>query len=389
MKKNYGITLVALIITITVMLILVGVVVQVVIQSDLLGTAKNVGDEYEEAYEKEKSISGIKINEKVYDSIEDYLNGKESIPEIHKWKRNGDNLECEHCNKKFTIGQPVDYVDNGTGVSTISGEKSGASEAIASGKLKAADFGINGEQTVHKDGETKWIILGIEDTNKNGINETLLLTTEIPTTEQIYFYGEANYNNGVTEINRICKEIYGEEARGINVNDVNECLQYEPPVGTYGMKTDRAPQYFTINEHLKISELGEYYNNKWSLIKENSKGTYYTPEFPNGTTDENVLGDWKIEGYSYSVDENSYLPVANNVTEVAKSVVCTSDGYWLASRSAEISYYNYVTFGIGSAGGISVQTSSYCFNSTGWRNAKACSFRPVISLRDNIPNVVE
>ena len=30
------------------MLILVGVVVQVVIQSDLLGTAKNAGDEYEE-----------------------------------------------------------------------------------------------------------------------------------------------------------------------------------------------------------------------------------------------------------------------------------------------------------------------------------------------------
>ena len=48
MRKNQGITLVALIITIIVMLILVGVVVQVVIQSDLLGTAKNAGDEYEE-----------------------------------------------------------------------------------------------------------------------------------------------------------------------------------------------------------------------------------------------------------------------------------------------------------------------------------------------------
>ena len=48
MRKNQGITLIALIITIIVMLILVGVVVQVVIQSDLLGTAKNAGDEYEE-----------------------------------------------------------------------------------------------------------------------------------------------------------------------------------------------------------------------------------------------------------------------------------------------------------------------------------------------------
>jgi Tfp pilus assembly protein PilE len=48
MRKNQGITLIALIITIIIMLILVGVVVQVVIQSDLLGTAKNAGDEYEE-----------------------------------------------------------------------------------------------------------------------------------------------------------------------------------------------------------------------------------------------------------------------------------------------------------------------------------------------------
>ena len=48
MRKNQGITLIALIITIIIMLILVGVVVQVVIQSDLLGIAKNAGDEYEE-----------------------------------------------------------------------------------------------------------------------------------------------------------------------------------------------------------------------------------------------------------------------------------------------------------------------------------------------------
>ena len=48
MRKNQGITLVALIIKIIIMLILVGVVVTVVIQSDLLGTSKNAGDEYEE-----------------------------------------------------------------------------------------------------------------------------------------------------------------------------------------------------------------------------------------------------------------------------------------------------------------------------------------------------
>ena len=73
MRKNQGITLIALIITIIVMLILVGVVVTVVIQSDLLGTAKNAGDEYKAAYEKESGISGVTINGKEYGSIEEYM----------------------------------------------------------------------------------------------------------------------------------------------------------------------------------------------------------------------------------------------------------------------------------------------------------------------------
>ena len=347
-NKEKGITLIALIITIIVMLILVGVVVTVVIQSDLLGTAKTAGDKYKTAYEEESNMSQIEINGKKYDSIEDYLAGVESIPEIHNWKRDGDNLECEHCNKMFTIGQQVDYIDNGTRVSTISGEKSGVNQAIADGKLQAADFGTNGEQTIHRDSETKWIVLGIEDSNKNGVNETLLLTTETPTTEKIIFYGVAAYNNGVTEINRICKEIYGEKARGITVNDVNECLQYEPPVATYGIQrsTSQAPEYFSINEHLKISDLGEEYNNKWDKIKAKCKGVYYTPEFPNGTTDENALGKLELDGYEYSVD-SSYLPVAQNGTEVAKKVIFKSDSYCLASRSTLVYYYDFVYFGIG------------------------------------------
>ena len=73
MRKNQGITLIALIITIIVMLILVGVVVTVVIQSDLLGTAKKTGEMYKTAYEEENK-GEIEINGKKYSSIEEYTN---------------------------------------------------------------------------------------------------------------------------------------------------------------------------------------------------------------------------------------------------------------------------------------------------------------------------
>ena len=73
MRKNKGITLIALIITIIVMLILVGVVVTVVIQSDLLGTARNAGEEYKLAYEKESNMSEVTINGEKYTSLEEYI----------------------------------------------------------------------------------------------------------------------------------------------------------------------------------------------------------------------------------------------------------------------------------------------------------------------------
>ena len=63
------------------MLILVGVVVTVVIQSNLLGTAKTAGDKYKTAYEDESNMSEVTINGEKYASIEDYLDGKVKLPE--------------------------------------------------------------------------------------------------------------------------------------------------------------------------------------------------------------------------------------------------------------------------------------------------------------------
>ena len=79
MKKNKGITLVALIITIVVMLILVAVSVNVIIKSNLLGTAEKTVNKYKTAAEEEGNNGIIEINGKKYASIEDYLSKKEYI----------------------------------------------------------------------------------------------------------------------------------------------------------------------------------------------------------------------------------------------------------------------------------------------------------------------
>ena len=73
MRKNKGITLIALIITIIVMLILVAVSVNILIKSNLIGTAERAGDKYKTATEEEANGGTIEINGKKYNSIEDYM----------------------------------------------------------------------------------------------------------------------------------------------------------------------------------------------------------------------------------------------------------------------------------------------------------------------------
>ena len=278
------------------------------------GTAKTAGDKYKTAYEEESNMSQIEINGKKYDSIEDYLAGVESIPEIHNWVRTGDNIKCEHCNTSLTIGQKLNYTNHtktGAGVSTIAGDKSGVSNEITNGNLNAEDFGAKGSQTIHSDSETKWVVLGVEDSNKNGTNETLLLTTETPTTEKIKMYGYQPYNHAVDEINRMCKEIYGTDARGMTIEDVNACVQYTAPAGMCYDGDEN--KYYNVPEGTKISNLGSSYGDIWIDIQNNARvidGTkkYFTPSCPEGTTEESVLGNIIVDGYFYLADSTVFAP---------------------------------------------------------------------------------
>ena len=108
LKNKSGITLIALIITIIVMLILVGVVVTVVIQSNLLGTAKTAGDKYKTAYEDESNMSEVTINGEKYASIEDYIESTKPLPEgagkrAEKTKEYSDGTKSEWIPEGFTV----------------------------------------------------------------------------------------------------------------------------------------------------------------------------------------------------------------------------------------------------------------------------------------------
>ena len=365
------------------------------------GTAKTAGDKYKTAYEEESNMSQIEVNGKKYDSIEDYLAGVESIPEIHNWVRTGDNIKCEHCNTRLTIGQKLNYTTKGgTGSSSISEEKSGIAQAKADGQSWATDLGV---QTIHKDSETKWVVLGVEDSNKNGTNETLLLTTETPTTGKIRMYGYQPYNHAVDEINRMCKEIYGEDARGMTIEDVNACVQYTASGGVCAKNNSGTIVYYTVPEGTKISDLGSSYGNIWTDIQNNARvidGTkkYFTPSCPEGTTDSSVLGNIPVDGYWYVVDSTVGAPeeipvLPDSTTDATKNLIFGDSKnylYWLASRGVYAVSVD-ARFGPGAVfGGDARSIVGFgLFGSVGFSFDFELPLRCVVSLRSDIPAVVE
>ena len=116
-NRNKGITLVALIITIVVMLILVAVSVNVIIKSNLIGTAEKATNKYKTASEEESKGGVIEIDGKKYASVEDYLTKKEYIDSnIPGGTRVTDNTE-------YKVNDETAWIPAGFTVSGIDSER--------------------------------------------------------------------------------------------------------------------------------------------------------------------------------------------------------------------------------------------------------------------------
>ena len=372
MKKNKGITLIALIITIVVMLILVAVSVNVLIKSNLIGTAERTVDKYKTASEEEAKGGAIEINGKKYDSIEDYIKEKEGISNIHNWQYVNENTReeirctCEQC-KAFEDG-------DSTGRTLKIGQQIGKTEyKTASTSISKEKSGYSSDQTINLNNEeTKWVVFGYEDKDKDGLNEVLLLTTEHPTKTMIALYGAEGYNNCIEEINRMCRELYGTNARGMTIEDVNNCLGYTPG-----------------NLTTKLKDLGD----TWTAIKNynlNSKsGVFYDPSNPEGIKDNGAtLGEYELNGYKYGTGD-----ISSNISNTAKAMIFGNKYnnycFWLASRGVDVQG-NSVGFGArrvneGSAGPIMRGLLSEGNSSLGLTGLGArVSIRAILSLTSEI-----
>ena len=380
MRKNKGITLIALIITIIILLILVGVSINLAIKGDLFGSA-------------EKAVSGT--NDKVaqeqtrVDELMGELERVESQNAVHNWQytdstRAKIRCTCARC-KAFNDG-------DSTGRTLSIGQQIGETESkTGSTSITSAKSGDESDQTLTLNAEeTKWVVFGYEDKDNDGLNEVLLLTTEHPTTNKIYFYGATGYNNVVEEINRMCKELYGTNARGMTIEDVNRALGYTPAGGMYYLNSKWNT---TGNLTTKLKDLGDMWTAITDYNTNNSSGVFYDPSHPEGISDSGAaLGKCPLDGYYYVVDSSiestEGVPVVSStIADNAKAMIFGSECtyyYWLASRGV-IAYSYFAGFGPGGVYDGFADSCDYLFCSDGGASGDDYCLRPLVSLTSDIP----
>ena len=366
-KGNEGITLVALVVTIVVLLILAGISLNLVLgQNGIISRAQDARNQTAEGKANtEKAINALT------DEMEAYVKGNES----GSGNNGGNNGGTAADLSKYNIGDEVAYTYD-----VVSGGYT----------LTAAQSGRSSDQTVAQSSTTlKWKII-----NKDESKGTIDIVSAEPTSNTVYFRGALGYNNGVYLINDICEKLYsntakGIKARSINLEDMEKHLTdagftarnaYSGSNVKYGV----TQTYTSSKQYPKLyaSQIGAGITStsvtKPDIVKtidpykESSKG-YTTPTAETSDT----AGD---SGLTVT-QTYYYIPINEANYGAAAAILANSNYFWVASR-----YVNTISsianFGLRNAN--ANMNGSSVFYSDGDTNSGNNRLRPLVSLSSSV-----
>lgn len=407
-EKNYqetkekGITLIALIITIIVLLILAGVTIATLTgDNGILIKATEASKKTGQANAEEQvklavaasigtdgNINMSDLNDNL-GNIEGLTHEGDSIAEnpikslaatvvvdgnnviirkdgsvvITEWTQTG----YEITNGKITVkvGDYVDYdeLSKGTQNSTIETTESGHTDPQS---LTTEDLG--------------WRILGI------GENGGLELISDNPTTAKVTLSGETGYLKGENVLNTVCNELYGkgeyaERARSLNVKDINKLANYDPETEADGYGDLWKYRFSTEEGYMQYSTSTDKGKN-WSDWT--TGGIFKKFRMPGSTetiSADNPKESEEIENTFYNYTVSSKITDTNITNMITKGTGDSNMTQWLASHA--VACYNfYATFTVLHV--YARVTGRSLYSSYDYSDSISWSVRSVVSLESNI-----
>ena len=401
-ERHKGITLIALIITIIVLLILVGITIGTITgDNGLIKKAQKAKENTEISNEKEvveKAVVQAMGNNK-YGNIEKEELQKELDKETGKEKTEVSEVEenfkitFKDSNRFYFVDMIGNIVQNVTREGIEVGDYVNYTyDSKTTGySLLSTQSGYTSNQTVNQKSGMKWRILNIHE------DGTIDLIGDTDSSDQtIYFEGALGYNNGVYLLNHICKELYSNSslgiiARSIKLEDIENQMNetgiaardsyiYE---GTQYGSTKTYIDSYTNYPNLYAKEKGSGIDTETVKIRgiEVSDEGYTNPTTETSSKASSLTVTQTY--YYFSNIEANYFKDYNESSSTIREILFnTGATYWLASRYVNC-YSVFADFGLCAVGSGSFGGNDL-FYSHGTTQNPAYNLRPIVSLGPNI-----
>ena len=390
-KQEKGITLIALVVTIVVLLILAGVSIRLVLTNNGViskakeaekltdeGNAKDIMSLYLAglAFEKEQD-SGFRLADYLSsnignDGLEDFLNNGDGHAQVaykgYKYLVNLDDYSFEYLGK--TDGEGVNrhikqVLDNNN-------EDVPGIAMVEAGEIETEDLG--------------WKVLSV---NSDG---TVNLIANKNTGFEVSLSGINGYTNGVKALNEICSKLYGNlEINGVKV---------------LSARSVNAEDFYNI----KYTSNGRVYENSKKIqpyinTLDVANNGYSTEQISEYIDVSNTSAVQASNTNMLLANTNPTLRNQNKTNKETVNMISTGNNYWLATRygysdytrtdgttkysedlSIEVYQFNYVrTDGTYTTTTLFQTQNNY--NTTGSNGTYNCALRPVITVSgDSIQN---
>ena len=316
MKNNKGITLVALVVTIVVLLILAGVSINLVLGNNgIIAKAKEAKTKSAEA--SQNDLKGMNaLTEEMNNAL-----GEKPKVDLSKYK----------------IGDYVNYTY----------------DTASSYSLSSTYSGDSSNQTIAQTTGLKWRILNIDEANG-----TVDLISENPTGTNVYFQGALGYHNGPYLMNAICESQYSNSTLNVKARNIS-LLDMEKQLTTAGI----AARNGYSNSSVQYGKTKTYTDNNsyYPLLYDGQKGagvnvteaeastkiTQPNTDAGNDPYSESVETTSPITDKTYKKADNSvltvtqtyyYIPINEANYGEAYKVLNNSTTYWVSARYALCRY---------------------------------------------------